>query len=129
MSSLTYRLWKGSVYYIENNLDIINNKNFPKSTSKCFSYNFESGVSDTCWLNHESFISGTDEGSIKIKTLIYKIIMVSINYFEGDLIFTRYDPLGKKFLTLISFKEHDSGINSLDRIYGGNIALSASQDT
>ncbi len=59
-------MWKGSVYYIENNLDILNNYDFPKNTSKSFIYNFESGVSDICWLNHESFISGTDEGSIKI---------------------------------------------------------------
>jgi hypothetical protein len=29
----------------------------------------------------------------------------------------------------MSLKEHDSGIIALDRVYGGNIAISASQDS
>lgn len=65
LSSLTYRLWEGSVYYIENNIDIVNDQGFLKKIPKTCTYNVSTGISDVCWLNNDSFIIGTDEGMIK----------------------------------------------------------------
>ena len=40
-----------------------------------------------------------------------------------------YDELSRTFMKLMSSKEHDFAINSLDSVYGGNIVISASQDS
>ena len=62
-SNLTYRLWEGSVYFVET--DVATNQNFSNKISNFLTYNNLSGVSDICWSNQDTFLIGTDEGFSK----------------------------------------------------------------
>ena len=61
-NNLTYRLWEGSVYYIEKGVHFSENTNFVDNFSKYKKYTTSSGVSSLCWSNRENFLIGTDEG-------------------------------------------------------------------